>query len=136
MIQTLFCTTSRTTCSCSLFLQLLFISERKETKSSHDEQFVLEIKVFATWYRRICLIFRERIVSPEIINSILGDKNTLHGYSQSNLHLIHQADIHQSYLTYFRVFNMLKILLNKNRVIYWNFHRRMLHLVFPYSNQY
>ena len=63
------------------------------------------------------------------VGRLLG-KNTLHGYSQPNYLLIDLADIRRSYLIYFHVCNMLKILRNKNRLIYCIFHCRMLHLVF------
>ena len=64
-----------------------------------------------------------------------GASNFFRGYSKSNYHLIHTADIHQSYLIYLQVFNMLKILNNNNRLIHFIFHFRMLHLVLPYNNQ-
>ena len=63
-----------------------------------------------TWFRRIRLTLRHCIVSPEIINLFFGGKNTLRDYSQSDYHLIYPSDIHRSYLIYFQVCNMLKIL--------------------------
>ena len=54
----------------------------------------------------------------------------LHGYSQSNHHLIHLADIHISDLIYFQVCNMLKILHNKNQLKQFSLHCRMLHWLF------
>ena len=67
-----------------------------------------------------------------------GNKNTLHGYSQSDYHFIHLPDIHRSYfqLIYSEVCYTVKIMHNKNCLKYCIFHCRMLHFVFPYNNQY
>ena len=59
-----------------------------------------------------------------------------HGYSQSDCHLICLADIQRSYLIYFQMCNMLKILHNRNRLKHCISHCKMLHLVFPDNNQY
>ena len=61
--------------------------------------------------------------------------NADHLYSQADGHPIHLVDIHQSYLIYFQLFNMLKVKHNKNRLKFCIFHFIMLHLVFPHSNQ-
>lgn len=67
---------------------------------------------------------------------IQSGKNILCGYSQTDYHLIYLANIHRSSLIYFRMFNMLKILPNRNCLKHCVFHWRMLHLVFPYNNQF
>ena len=98
--------------------QLFFISTRKRIKASHDEQVLVEIKIYlAHDIKGFTLLFRQRNVSPEIINIICflgGDtrggkegKNTLHGYSQLNYYLIHLADRLRSYLSCLQVCIML-----------------------------
>ena len=78
--------------------------------------------LFETWYRRFCLTLRHRIVSPENNTLILGAKNILCGYSQSNYHLIHLDDTHMSYLIYFQLRNILKILQIKSHLKHYIFH--------------
>ena len=99
-------------------------------------KFSADKSLLGTRYRRICLSLQHRVVSPEIINLIFEDKNTLRGYSQSDYHLIHWDDIHWYYLISFQVFNMLKSPGNKSCLKHRIFHCRTLHLVFPFNNRY
>ena len=106
-------------------------------KAAHGEKiFSGDKSLFHTQYWRICHTLRHRIVSPEIINLIFGDKSTCCGYSQSDYYLIHLADNYRSYLISFQGCSMLKILRNKNDLKHCIFHCKMMHLVFPYNDQY
>ena len=116
---------------------IVFLSLNRKNKSiTWPANFSGDKSLFGTWYRRIRLTFRQHIVSPEIINMFWEEKKTLHCYSQSNDHPIHLADIYRPYLVYFQMCNVLKILRNQNCLIYCIFQCRILHLVFPYSDQY
>ena len=91
--------------------------------------------LFGTSYQRIRIALWHHIVSPEIIY-VFWHKNALHGYSQSDYHLIYQSDIHRSYLIYFQVCNMLRILRNKSYLKQCIFKCRMLHLTFTYNDRF
>ena len=106
--------------------QIFFISERKKWKEHMSKTFLSE-NLFDTLYRRIRLPLRQCIISPE---------TTLHGYSQLDYHVIHQTDIHKSYLIYFQVCNMLKIPHDRNRLNHCIFHCRMLCFVLIHNDQH
>ena len=55
-----------------------------------------------------------------------GANNSLHGYSQSDYHLISLADIAKFYLIYFQVYIMLKFLHNRNNLKHYFLHYKML----------
>ena len=94
----------------------------------------LWIYKFSTWYRRICLTLRHRVVS-KIIN-IIFVVYTLHSYSQSDYHLINLIDIDRFCLIYFQACNSLKILYNGNPLNHFIFNCRILCLVFLHNAQY
>ena len=141
MVQTLFC-------SCLQHLELpalafyfdimtvnviaIVFHLRIEKAKASDEQVFLEIKPYlARDIKRFALLFHNALfLLKSSIKFFLGENN-LHGYSQSNFHPIPLADIHRSYLVYFQVCNMIKILRNKNRLTtvfsiaeccIWSFH--------------
>ena len=96
----------------------------------------MEVKVYlADDIEGFALFFDSPLFLLKSLIQFFWGKNILHGYFQSNNHLIHLVDLHQSYFIYFQLCNVLKILHNKNRLIYCIFHCRMLRLVFPYSDQ-
>ena len=93
--------------------------------------------LFDTWYRRICLTLRHCIVSPAIINLIFGGVRTwLFSWSFLTRLSSNSSSWYSQVLLDLFLCNMLKILLNKNCLKHCIFHCRMLHLAFPYSNQY
>ena len=70
----------------------------------------LEIKVYLVRdIEGFVLRFNSALILLKSSILFLGGKNTLYGYSQSNYHPIHRADIHRSYLVYFQVCNMLSV---------------------------
>ena len=101
-------------------IAIVFRLWMEKTKASYDEEIFLEIiwhvisKDLPHFSTADCFAWNHQF---NFFFGGGGGKNTLHGYSQSNYHSIHLADIHQSYLVYFQVFNMLKILHIKNRLI-------------------
>ena len=96
-------------------IRILFYLSINKIKAAHDEKFFLGIKVYlAHGIEGFVLLCDISLFLRKSLIQFLGGKNNLHSYSQSDFHLIHLADIRRSYLIYFQVCNMLKILHNEN----------------------
>ena len=116
---------------------VLFHLWTNKIKVVYDEQIFMKIRVYLAHEIKVfVLLCNIALFLLKLLIQFVGSKNTLCCHSQPDYHLTHLTGIHRSYLIYFQVYNMLKILCNKNRLNHCIIHWRMLPLVFPYNSQY